>query len=51
MTPVIIISGDEVPMRQLISAGVNDFMMKPFDTTELSVLIRKWIDLARNELR
>jgi len=46
-TPVIMISSNRVPTWQLISAGINDFMMKPFDPRKLSILIQKWLNLIK----
>ena len=48
-TPVIMISSNLISPGRLISAGVNDFLQKPFDTRELALLIQKWLNLTKRE--
>lgn len=50
--PVVLVSGDTTPeARELaLSAGANDFLLKPFDATDVLLRIRNLLDL-RNQYR
>ena len=50
--PVVLVTGDTTPeARELaLSAGANDFLLKPFDATDVLLRIRNLLDL-RNQYR
>lgn len=45
--PVMLISGDSAPdaRQHALSAGANDFLLKPFDATDVLLRIRNLLDL------
>jgi putative two-component system response regulator len=47
--PVVLVTGDTTPeARELaLSAGANDFLLKPFDATDVLLRIRNLLDLRR----
>jgi putative two-component system response regulator len=47
--PVVLVSGDTTPeaREQALSAGANDFLLKPFDGTDVLLRIRNLLELRR----
>ncbi len=47
--PVVLVTGDHTPeaREKALSAGANDFLLKPFDATEVLLRIRNLLELRR----
>ncbi|HEX6132884.1 MAG TPA: HD domain-containing phosphohydrolase [Longimicrobiales bacterium] len=47
--PVVLVTGDTAPgaRQQALSAGANDFLLKPFDATDVLLRIRNLLDLRK----
>lgn len=47
--PVVLVTGDTTPAARehALSAGANDFLLKPFDATDVLLRIRNLLDLRR----
>jgi putative two-component system response regulator len=47
--PVVLVTGDTTPeaREKALSAGANDFLLKPFDATDVLLRIRNLLDLRR----
>lgn len=47
--PVVLVTGDMTPeaREKALSAGANDFLLKPFDATDVLLRVRNLLDLRR----